>query len=67
MSRTNCLRPSSGFCLNLRVRMVNSDMALACVLGICFQRGCGVPVEGAGDGRALLLLLKERVPAVRPP
>merc|ERR1719478_1037456 len=27
MSRTNCLRPSSGFCLNLRVRMVNSTMA----------------------------------------
>merc|ERR1719199_431140 len=27
MSRTNCLRPSRGFCLNLRVRMVNSGMA----------------------------------------
>merc|ERR1719491_1972554 len=27
MSRTNCLLPSSGFCLNLRVRMVNSGMA----------------------------------------
>merc|ERR1719263_342530 len=28
MSRTNCLRPSSGFCLNLRVRMVNSTIVL---------------------------------------
>merc|ERR1719420_542484 len=26
MSSTNCLRPSSGFCLNLRVRIVNSTM-----------------------------------------
>merc|ERR1719408_275406 len=29
MSRTNCLRPSKGFCLNLRVRTVNSDIAAA--------------------------------------
>merc|ERR1719171_1646854 len=27
MSSTNCLRPRSGFCLNLRVRIVNSTMA----------------------------------------
>merc|ERR1719408_826844 len=26
MSSTNCLRPRRGFCLNLRVRMVNSTM-----------------------------------------
>merc|ERR1719145_176493 len=26
MSRMNCLRPSSGFCLNLRVLIVNSDI-----------------------------------------
>merc|ERR1740138_1112811 len=29
MSSTNCLRPRRGFCLNLRVRIVNSDIALA--------------------------------------
>merc|ERR1719436_23337 len=27
MSRTNCLLPNSGFCLNLRVRIVKSLMA----------------------------------------
>merc|ERR1719469_463326 len=27
MSKTNCLLPSKGFCLNFLVRMVNSTMA----------------------------------------
>merc|ERR1719373_213556 len=28
MSSTNCLLPNNGFCLNFRVRMVNSLIAL---------------------------------------
>merc|ERR1719401_2466302 len=27
MSRTNCFLPNNGFCLNFRVRMVNSNIA----------------------------------------
>merc|ERR1719379_2361874 len=43
MSRTNCLRPSKGFCLNLRVRTVNSDIAAA-------VRTAGAEIAGQGGG-----------------
>merc|ERR1719159_1686304 len=42
MSRMNCLRPSSGFCLNLRVLMVNSDITCAVCLLENSVRGLAV-------------------------
>merc|ERR1740121_923696 len=47
MSRTNCLRPSKGFCLNLRVRTVNSDIAAAAD-GRRRDRGAGRGAVGGG-------------------
>merc|ERR1719291_1282194 len=39
MSRTNCLRPSKGFCLNLRVLIVNSDIDLLVTKDAIRQQG----------------------------
>merc|ERR1740130_1451883 len=47
MSRTNCFLPKSGFCLNLRVRIVKSDILLKSAMDqdhtLC--KGYIVPLE----------------------
>merc|ERR1719356_1010513 len=50
MSRMNCLRPSSGFCLNLRVLMVNSDITAPPASG---ELRSQFDVCQLGDARAL--------------
>merc|ERR1719382_1479565 len=50
MSKTNCLRPRSGFCLNLRVRIVKSLIAAAAADLRAAGRVAGEASQGAGHG-----------------
>merc|ERR1719408_51056 len=52
MSSTNCFLPRSGFCLNLRVRIVNSGIARGCVL-LAFWGGEEAAATHSGAERGL--------------